>query len=340
MADKKKPPAQSGTDVLWQVIAVIFFMFFLSTSLARTDLPEKLKNFSYNTSDKNIEGEMSFIGALFPSGELDVDQKVSNKGTVHVRAEPGGQILGRQAVREVGKILAGPIDKFSKTWWRVDYENAPDGWVWDGNITNKTILFGIFNIAPIAYSMLKPFFIFISIILIVLIVVVMLKISDLNKVKRKKMEFVQEQEMIKSRGEVKVSEVQTSNNESQLTDIEIAGLPTGDDAPRTESPKNRRWSMIQSLINSHNVNDWKQAIIEADIILEEMLDKMGYKGDSIGDKLKKVEKSDFLTLDSAWEAHKIRNRIAHKGSNYVLSKDDAEKAIEMYREVFSEFYYI
>jgi hypothetical protein len=67
---------------------------------------------------------------------------------------------------------------------------------------------------------------------------------------------------------------------------------------------------------------------------------MGYKGESIGDKLKKVERSDFITLDKAWSAHKVRNRIAHKGTAFVLSRGEAEEAIDNYKQVFEEFYYI
>ena len=103
---------------------------------------------------------------------------------------------------------------------------------------------------------------------------------------------------------------------------------------------NRRWKNVQSLVQSHNINDWKQAILESDIMLDEMLDKMGYHGDSIGDKLKQIEPSDFLTLNQAWEAHKVRNHIAHRGANYILSKDEAERVIKLYSEVFKEFYYI
>ena len=103
---------------------------------------------------------------------------------------------------------------------------------------------------------------------------------------------------------------------------------------------NERWNHIEELIKSYNSNDWRQAIIEADLILEEMLEKIGYAGMTIGDKLKNVEPSDFNTLNQAWEAHKIRNKIAHEGSKFALSREDAERAVGLYREVFKEFYYI
>jgi hypothetical protein len=101
-----------------------------------------------------------------------------------------------------------------------------------------------------------------------------------------------------------------------------------------------RWQSATTHIASDNPNDWKQAIIEADIILEDLLTKMGYRGDSIGEKLKRVAKGDMKSLDEAWEAHKVRNQIAHEGSSFTLNHHEAKNVIGMYRKVFEEFYYI
>src|SRR3989344_4528679 len=48
----------------------------------------------------------------------------------------------------------------------------------------------------------------------------------------------------------------------------------------------KRWAMVESRINSFNEADWRLALIEADIILGEMLQKMGYEGDSVAERLK------------------------------------------------------
>jgi hypothetical protein len=115
-------------------------------------------------------------------------------------------------------------------------------------------------------------------------------------------------------------------------------LPTEDIVP--QPVMDARWQHILALIESFNENDWRQAIIESDIILEEMLEKMGYDGDTIGEKLKNIEESDFTSLDKAWEAHKVRNRIAHMGSNFKLGQSEAKRIIGLYKEVFEEFYFI
>ena len=93
-------------------------------------------------------------------------------------------------------------------------------------------------------------------------------------------------------------------------------------------------------LNSPNPGDWRLCILEADIMLSEMLNKLNYKGDTIGDKLKTAAKGDFQTLDFAWEAHKIRNAIAHEGADFSLPQLEAKRVINLYKAVFEEFYYI
>jgi len=113
-------------------------------------------------------------------------------------------------------------------------------------------------------------------------------------------------------------------------------------ASRPQAPRepDRRWKEIMNKLNSPNESDWRFAIIEADIILDDMLTRMGYFGEGIAEKLKRVEPSDFRTIQSAWEAHKVRNNVAHGGSSFKLSRSEAEKTIGLFQEVFEEFYFI
>lgn len=107
--------------------------------------------------------------------------------------------------------------------------------------------------------------------------------------------------------------------------------------PRDVKPKrNERWDQILANVSSQNPNDWRLAIIEADIMLDELLSRAGYQGASLGDKLKSVSRGDLASLDAAWEAHKVRNQIAHAGSDYILTQREARKVIELYGTTFSE----
>ncbi|MBU4536876.1 hypothetical protein KJ603_02465 [Patescibacteria group bacterium] len=107
-----------------------------------------------------------------------------------------------------------------------------------------------------------------------------------------------------------------------------------------EEIKNERWEKIVNYVNSDSPAEWRMAVLDADVILDEIMTKSGYSGVSLGEKLKQVEKSDFLTINSAWEAHKIRNQIAHGGTDSLLTQRTAKRAVGLYRTVFEEFQFI
>lgn len=104
--------------------------------------------------------------------------------------------------------------------------------------------------------------------------------------------------------------------------------------------KNMRWQDVLTHSDSDRPNDWKLAIIEADIILDELLNTLGYAGTTIGDKLKSVSPTSFNTINQAWRAHSVRNRIAHEGADFNLSKKEAQQTVAEYKMVFDEFNFI
>ena len=87
---------------------------------------------------------------------------------------------------------------------------------------------------------------------------------------------------------------------------------------------------------SDNPTDWKLAIIEADIILDEILKEAGYGGASLGERLRSISPTQLESLDDAWQAHKVRNQIAHGGADFILTQRLAQDTIKQYRRVFYE----
>ena len=101
-----------------------------------------------------------------------------------------------------------------------------------------------------------------------------------------------------------------------------------------EPPKNPQWERVQALANSGNESDWRRAILEADIMLGDLLTQLGYRGKEIGEKLRDANPLQFSTLDLAWKAHKVRNDIAHGGEGFHLTPRDANATMDLYRRVF------
>lgn len=111
-------------------------------------------------------------------------------------------------------------------------------------------------------------------------------------------------------------------------------------AARDVSRAQLRWNRIMEQVHSDSEQNWRLAILEADILLNELLDVLGYKGETMADKMKQVERADFRTIDMAWEAHKVRNEIAHQGTFRALPKTEAERVIGLYYRVLREFQFI
>jgi len=97
-----------------------------------------------------------------------------------------------------------------------------------------------------------------------------------------------------------------------------------------------RFAVLRDNVDSVNPNDWKLAIIEADIILDEAIRERGYAGTSLGERLRSIAPSQLSTLDDAWQAHKVRNQIAHAGADFVLTQKLAKETLMRYERVFGE----
>jgi hypothetical protein len=111
-------------------------------------------------------------------------------------------------------------------------------------------------------------------------------------------------------------------------------------SPSPRKRRNKDWEKVKELLLSKNPTDWRMGIMEADNLLDSLLTMLGYEGESLGAKLKSIEASDFPTLQYAWEAHKIRNKIAHEGMNYQLDASEVGRVLRLYETVFEDARFI
>jgi hypothetical protein len=100
--------------------------------------------------------------------------------------------------------------------------------------------------------------------------------------------------------------------------------------------RNETWEHIRANLLSDSPSDWRLGIIEADIYLDRLLDDKGYRGDTMGDKLKNLTDAQLPSLQIAWEAHKVRNRIAHDGAAFVLTMPEARRTLSYFEIVFRD----
>lgn len=231
---------------------------------------------------------------------------VSRNGTA-IYDSPGGDKIGTVKKGTKGTIIEGPITKNGVKYWHIKFDNGQDGWVAEGDLEyiekpESNIILKIIDWFKTAFLIFKIASVSLSLIFIGWIVYLYNKLVALrtDEVKRYYLE-----------------DTKTSSGSGEL--------------------RNADWDKVLKNVESTNDSDLRLAILEADIMLGTLLDNMGLPGDTIGDKLKAVEKSDFTTVDKAWEAHKIRNQVAHEGVSFALSQHEAKRVIALYQDVFEEF---
>ena len=134
--------------------------------------------------------------------------------------------------------------------------------------------------------------------------------------------------------------IDTQETEKETHSIFPAGLPILSTTPTPSSPPepqafkdNPRFAIIQGYMSSQNEALWRIGILEADTMLDHVLREKGYQGTTVSDLLKSAS---FKTIQLAWDAHAIRNRIAHEGSAFELTEREAKRAYTLYESVFRE----
>lgn len=104
-------------------------------------------------------------------------------------------------------------------------------------------------------------------------------------------------------------------------------------SPKDEVKEN--WEHVQELINSTNGSDWNMAVLRADALLDDVLIKLGYEGETIADRLKIVDPHQLPSIERIWSAHRLRNSIAHNPLEQN-SREAMTYAIKGYEQALKE----
>lgn len=188
-------------------------------------------------------------------------------------------------------------------------------------INGDSLFEGVYTLAIRFFSMnwLNVMYVVLTLIVIVLITIVLYSLVRLYE--------IQQEALKKSKSHI-----------PQPIRQVVGGAPTAIDAfAESTAPKiNETWNHIRARLLSDNQGEWRLAIIEADIYMDRMLDAKGFHGDTVGDKLKQIAPDQFGAVQIAWEAHKVRNRIAHDGADYTLTMPEARRVLSYYEIVFRD----
>jgi hypothetical protein len=97
----------------------------------------------------------------------------------------------------------------------------------------------------------------------------------------------------------------------------------------------RQWQKTRVRLETGLESEYKLAVIEADSTLDEILKKMGYVGETMGERMEKINVAVLPNIEDVWAAHKIRNNIVHD-PDFRLSLDETKRAISIYEKALTD----
>jgi hypothetical protein len=97
-----------------------------------------------------------------------------------------------------------------------------------------------------------------------------------------------------------------------------------------------KWDKVRAKMQSGNQSDYKVAIIEGDNIIDDLIARMGYKGENFSERLDNINPGQIENIEELRLAHEMRNRIIHDES-LVLTKEEAQKTLGYFEEFLRYF---
>lgn len=94
-----------------------------------------------------------------------------------------------------------------------------------------------------------------------------------------------------------------------------------------------RWKELQNFCRDKAT--WKDALIEADKLLDKALKKRRFKGNSMGERL--VNAQRFITdNDDIWDAHNLVKKLIEAPEKVRLRETDVKEALLSFREALKD----
>jgi len=96
------------------------------------------------------------------------------------------------------------------------------------------------------------------------------------------------------------------------------------------------WETIKKRLEKHEEREFKVAIIEADEMVGDLIKRMGYQGENLGEILKNVSELQIESIIEVKKAHEIKNRIIHD-EKFPVNLELAKETLDYYEKFLDEF---
>lgn len=95
-----------------------------------------------------------------------------------------------------------------------------------------------------------------------------------------------------------------------------------------------RWLAVEQSLVRDNESSYHLAVLNADKLVDQALRDKGFRGQTMGERLKSA-KDKLPHRNDIWEAHKLRNKIAHE-PDVRVSYDQARRALSGFKQALKD----
>lgn len=112
-------------------------------------------------------------------------------------------------------------------------------------------------------------------------------------------------------------------------------LLTRKSTPQLDVNKYRmKWLGIEKQLLADDLSSCQLAVMNADKLLDQALKERGTKGETMGERMK-AAKDSWTSANAIWNAHKLRNRIAHESDVHVTYAE-ARRALASFKQALKD----
>lgn len=110
----------------------------------------------------------------------------------------------------------------------------------------------------------------------------------------------------------------------------------GADFPKHKPRKlKKKWDALEKQMESHSESAGKLAIIEAGKIINDILDKAGYPGETMSERLDKITEAQISNIYDLRKASRLRNTIVHD-MDVEISRHQTKEAFKIFEKTLEE----
>jgi len=91
---------------------------------------------------------------------------------------------------------------------------------------------------------------------------------------------------------------------------------------------------IEHQLKREEVSSYHLSILNGDKLVDKALTERGFRGNNMGERMKNAAKV-FSDRNAIWNAHKLRNKIAHESDAYI-TYDQARYALASFRRALKD----